>query len=140
MATRVDAAVLWARAGLLGVVFDEAGAMTGGPYRVTDEDHWALEGAGLRNGDLFGFNSLHMRCPGGASGHETDKVSASSPANVRKFAKGMNVDEGGADLITYETPSGGAVFAAGSIAWTSSILVDDPVSRITANVLRRFLK
>ena len=74
-----------------------------------------------------------------ASGHETDKVSPSSPGNVRRFAKGTNVDEGGADLITYETPAGGAVFSAGSIAWTSAILVDDGVSRITANVLNRFL-
>jgi hypothetical protein len=126
-------------ASLLGVVFDEKGIMTGAPYRVTDETHWALEGTELRNGDLFGRDSLHMRCPGGASGHETDKVSASSPANVRRFARGLNVDEGGADLITYETPTGGAVFSAGSIAWPASILVDEPVSRITANVLRRYL-
>ena len=34
--------------------------------------------------------------------------------------------------------AGGAVFAAGSIAWPSAILVDDCVSRITANVINRF--
>ncbi len=39
----------------------------------------------------------------------------------------------------YETSSGGAVFSAGSIAWPSAILVDACVSRITANVLERFL-
>jgi hypothetical protein len=126
-------------ASLLGVVFTDTGIMTGAPYRVVDEAHWALEGTGLKDGDVFGANSLHMRCPGGASGHETDKVSPSSPAGVRRFAKGMNVDDGGAELITYETPSGGAVFSAGSIAWPSGILVDDAVSRITANVLNRFL-
>jgi len=126
-------------ASLLGVVFDEKGIMTGAPYRVTDETHWAFDGTELRNNDLFGLGSLHMRCPGGASGHETDKVSASSPANVRRFARGLNVDEGGADLITYETSTGGAVFSAASIAWPASILIDEPVSRITANVLRRFL-
>jgi hypothetical protein len=126
-------------AGLLGVVFNDAGIMTGAPYRVVDATHWALEGTGLSEGDLFGVESLHMRCPGGASAHETDKVSPGSPEGVRRFAKGTNVDDGGADLITYETPGGGAVFSAGSIAWPSSILVDEPVSRITANVLRRFL-
>jgi N,N-dimethylformamidase len=127
-------------AALLGVVFDDKGIMTGAPFRVVDETHWALEGTGLKNRDVFGEKSLHMRCPGGASGHETDKVSRSAPEGVRRFAKGTNVDEGGADLITYETLTGGAVFSAGSIAWPSAVLIDDHVSRITANVLNRFLK
>lgn len=126
-------------ASLLGVVYDDRGIMTAAPYRVTDPTHWALEGTGLREGDLFGAASLHMRCPGGASGHETDKISPSSPPGVKRFAKGQNIDEGGADLITFETPSGGAVFSAGSITWPSSILVDASVSRITANVLRAYL-
>jgi hypothetical protein len=126
-------------AALLGVVFTETGIMTGAPYRVVDETHWAIEGTGLSNGDVFGRASLHMRCPGGASAHETDKVTASSPPNVRRLARGMNIDDGGADIITYETPGGGAVFSVGSIGWPSSVLVDDQVSRITANVLKRFL-
>ena len=125
-------------ANLLGVVFTEAGIMTGAPFRVLDADHWAFEGTGLKNGDLFGQASLHMRCPGGASGHETDKVSPSSPPGVHRLAKGTNIDDGGAELTCYETASGGAVFAAGSITWPSAILVDDAVSRITANVLRRY--
>ncbi|MFO0953188.1 MAG: DUF6605 domain-containing protein [Isosphaeraceae bacterium] len=127
-------------ASLLGVVFTDTGIMTGAPYRVTDPTHWALEGTGLRDGDVFGRKSLHMRCPGGASGHETDKVSPSSPPGVHKFARGMNPDDGGADLITYETPSGGAVFSVGSIAWPASVVIDDQVSRITSNVLNRFLQ
>jgi hypothetical protein len=126
-------------ASLLGVVFTETGIMTGAPYRVLDASHWAFEGTGLLEGDLFGEPSLHMRCPGGASGHETDKVSPRSPANVVRLAKGTNIDQGGAELVCYETESGGAVFSAGSIAWPSSILVDDCVSRITANVLGRYL-
>jgi len=125
-------------AALLGVVFTETGIMTGAPFRVRNAAHWAFAGTSLKDGDLFGQASLHMRCPGGASGHETDKVSPSSPRNVELLAKGTNVDEGGAELAYYETPSGGAVFAAGSIAWPSAILVDECVSRITANVLIRF--
>ncbi len=126
-------------ASLLGVVFTEAGAMTGAPYRVIQPGHWAFAGTGLSEGDLFGKASLHERCPGGASAHETDKISPHSPPNTQLLAKGTNRDHGGAELACYETESQGVVFAAGSIAWPSSILVDKHASRITANVLRRFL-
>jgi N,N-dimethylformamidase len=46
-----------------------------------------------------------------------------------------------ADVVFFETPSGGAVFSTGSIAWGASLPTDDfdnDVSRMTANVLRRF--
>ncbi len=123
---------------LLGVVYSEAGVMTAAPYRVLLSDHWALAGTGLASGDIFGQASLHERIPGGASGHETDKISPSSPAGVEHIAKGLNPDNGGADMVHFQTESGGAVFSAGSITWPSSILVDAAVSRITSNVLRRF--
>jgi len=129
---------LESEAHLLGVVYTEAGVMTAAPYRVLRPDHWALAGTGLQHGDAFGEASLHERIPGGASGHETDKTSPSSPQNVELLAVGMNPDAGGAHLITYGTASGGAVFSAGSICWPASLLVDAAVSRITRNVLRRF--
>ena len=47
-----------------------------------------------------------------------------------------------AELVLFETDSGGAVFATGSITWCGGLPVngyDNPVSRITGNVLRRFL-
>lgn len=132
--TRVES-----EANLLGIVFSYAGIMTSAPYRVLDASHWVFDGTGLKNGDLFGERSLHMRCPGGASGHETDKLSPSSPKNIEHLARGTNPDEGGADMIVYQTDAGGAVFSVGSITWPSSLLVDDAVSQITANVLRRFL-
>jgi hypothetical protein len=126
-------------ANLLGVVFTPAGAMTGAPYRVIDASHWAFAGTGLKEGDLFGEKSLHMRCPGGASGHETDKISPSSPKNVHLLARGLNPDDGGAEMVIFDTPRGGAVFSAGSICYPSSLPVDDKLSLVTANVLRRFL-
>jgi N,N-dimethylformamidase beta subunit-like protein len=126
-------------ANLLGVVFNPAGIMTAAPYRVIDDTHWVFEGTGLMNGDQFGEKSLHRRCPGGASGHETDKISASSPQNVHLLAKGLNPDDGGAEMTIFDTPNNGAVFSVGSICWPSSVPIDDHVSRITANVLRRFL-
>ena len=127
-------------AGLLGVVFTEAGAMTGAPYRVTDASHWAFAGTGLADGATFGEASLHERCPGGASGHETDKVTPLSPPNIVTIARGLNAGDGGAEMTFYETPSGGAVFSAGSITWPASVLVDGHVSRITRNMLERFTR
>ena len=47
-----------------------------------------------------------------------------------------------ADMVFFETPRGGAVFSTGSIAWISSLFHNDHdnnVSRITRNVLDRFL-
>ncbi|MFO1060314.1 MAG: LamG domain-containing protein [Dongiaceae bacterium] len=47
-----------------------------------------------------------------------------------------------ADMVFYETPSGGAVFSSSSIAWAGSLShngYDNNVSRITGNVLKRFL-
>ncbi|MDB5389448.1 MAG: hypothetical protein JWM11_5094, partial [Planctomycetaceae bacterium] len=126
-------------ANLLGVVFTYDGIMTSAPYEVLAADHWVFQATQLQNGQTFGTRSLHKRCSGGASGHETDKISPSSPKNIVRLAKGQNPDNGGADLTLYETPSGGAVFSTGSITWTSSLLVDADVSRITANVLLKYL-
>jgi N,N-dimethylformamidase len=47
-----------------------------------------------------------------------------------------------AELVFFETASGGAVFSTGSIAWAGSLshnAYGNNVSRITENVLRRFL-
>jgi len=47
-----------------------------------------------------------------------------------------------ADMVFYETPAGGAVFSTSSIAWAGSLShngYDNNVSRITENVLKRFL-
>ena len=80
-----------------------------------------------------------MRCPGGASGHEMDKISASSPKNTQLLAKGLNPDDGGAEIVYHEPDGGGAVFSVGSITYPCSVIVDDTISRITTNVLKRFL-
>ena len=126
-------------ANLLGVVCTETGIMTSAPYKAIAADHWVFEGTGLRNGDLFGAKTLHERVPGGASGHETDKRSASSPKNTVLLAKGVNPDEGGSEMVYHEPGGGGAVFSAGSITWPSALLPDEAISRITRNVLERFL-
>jgi N,N-dimethylformamidase len=127
-------------ANLLGVVYDPRGIMTAAPFQVVEAKHWVFAGTGLQAGHVFGRDSLHERIPGGASGHETDKRSKSSPANTLLLARGMNLEGGGAEVVLHEPPGGGAVFSAGSICWPSSLLVDPVVSRITANVLTQFLR
>ncbi|MCC2672557.1 MAG: hypothetical protein K0Q72_5029, partial [Armatimonadetes bacterium] len=127
-------------ASLLGVVFTEPGIMTSAPYQVLDEAHWIFTGTGLRNGDVFGTESLHERIHGGASGHETDKMSASSPPGTQLLARGMNPENGGGEIIYHEQPGGGAVFSVGSITWPACVLVDEHVSTITRNVIERFLE
>ena len=47
-----------------------------------------------------------------------------------------------AELVFFETPSGGAVFSTGSIAWSASLSYQrssNNVARITGNVIQRFL-
>jgi hypothetical protein len=127
-------------ANLLGLAYTHSGFQSGAPYRVIDPDHWVFDGTGLARGDEFGSRSLHERCPGGASGHELDKICADSPANLEHLAKGTNPGDTGADMISYETESGGRVFSVGSLCWTLSLPIDDGVSAVTANALRHLLQ
>ena len=104
---------------------------------------------------------------GGAAGIELDCINRllGSPPNILRLASSEDhsplmllVNEeftatlpnlGGdqnervrADLSFFETPSGGAVFATGSIAWIGSLPwngYENNVSTITLNTLRRFL-
>lgn len=104
---------------------------------------------------------------GGAAGLELDCISKSlgSPANILRLASSeghsalvtlvneefgvVPVNIGGdqndrvrADLAFCETPAGGALFATGSISWCGSLshnTYDNNVSRITWNVLKRFM-
>lgn len=125
---------------LLGVVMSFAGMGTGAPYEVIESGHQFFNDTNLKDGDLFGFNSLVSRCPGGASGHETDKRDSSTPAEALLLARGTNGEGAGAEMITYGTKSGGLVFSVGSVNWTASLPVDDQVSQITKNVLDIALK
>jgi N,N-dimethylformamidase len=126
-------------ANLLGVVYTDPGAMTSAPYEVIEPDHWVFARTGLKRGDRFGLKTLHERYGDGASGHETDKISPSSPKNTLLLARGLNPDEGGAHMVFFDTPKGGAVFSVGSITFPSALFTDEACATITRNVLRRFL-
>lgn len=126
-------------ANLLGVAYDPRGIMTAAPYKVIQAEHWVFDGTKLKQGELFGTASQHERVPGGASGHETDKRTLSSPPNTQLLAQGLNPEAGGAEMTIHDTASGGTVFSVGSINWVTSLLVDEHVSRITRNVAENFL-
>ncbi|MDP6984309.1 MAG: hypothetical protein QGG05_14615, partial [Candidatus Latescibacteria bacterium] len=75
--------------------------------------------------------SSRKRCPIAAA--------PSSPANAKLLAKGLNPDDGGAEIVCFGVPGGGHVFSVGSISWPAALPVDEHVSQITRNVLQRFL-
>jgi N,N-dimethylformamidase len=120
---------------LLGVSLTFAGMGTGAPYQMIDSSHPIFNNVHVANGDLFGHKTLATRCLGGASGHETDKRDAGSPTNVQLLARGINVNEGGSELVTFTTESGGLVISVGSINWPACLPIDDQVSLITKNMI-----
>lgn len=74
-------------------------------------------------------------------------VSEESTFNARGyFAAGGTGDQNPfirADIVYFKTPNDGAVFSASSMAWCGSLShndYDNTVSRLTANVIRGFLK
>ncbi|RFS84299.1 LamG domain-containing protein [Actinomadura spongiicola] len=153
---------------LVGVGFTAQGGGPSVPYRCTPESRdprvaFVFEGVDTDEpiGD-FGNNG------GGAAGAEIDRadVTLGTPPHALVVATSqgehddlfqhvveevmaMKSGQGGtecpdvrADLTYFETPEGGAVFSVGSIDWVGSLShngYDNNVSRITKNVLRRFL-
>lgn len=66
-----------------------------------------------------------------------EEISSATPA-----MSGRESPKVRADVTFFETPGGGAVFSTGSIAWAGSLAhngYDNNVSRMTENVLRRFI-
>ena len=122
------------------MVFSEAGATTGAPYRVIDANHWIFRDTGLnerryvRRGQSA--RALSRRGERARDGQAHAVISGELPTS----RAGLNPNDGGAEIVFFETESGGAVFSVGSINWPSSIVVDPAVSQITRNVLTRFLK
>ncbi len=163
---------LWRRNGrppqmLAGVGFSGQGLFEGTHYRVLpaarDAKHaWIFEGV---EGETFGGYGLSG---GGAAGFELDRAdpalgtpegtailarSEDPPASFvtvpEELLSHVNTVTGEpaaalkrAEIVMFDTPGGGSVFATGSITWCGSLWQDGafqgPVSRIMENVLRRF--
>jgi len=152
---------------LVGVGFDAQVFTRSYPYQWRAPAHdpriaWAVEGIDLDAplGD-FGLRG------GGAAGLEVDRVEPTlgSPPHLLWLATADRLDYGGvptleelrtlhrgtmgdqnahvrADIAFFPTARGGAVFSTGSIAWACALShggYENAVSRLTGNVLRRFL-
>ncbi len=140
---------------ILGVAYRTEGFKTYAPFQVLLSAHRFFQGTGLVDGSLIGASGLNA---GGASGWEMDTsipglapdgviVSAtgaddrgSPPANIELLARGTNSGGYGADMTYYSTASGGGVFAAGSLTFGGSLVIDPVLQRIVRNVLDEFLR
>ena len=164
---------LWRRLGtapqaMVGVGTVAVGFDVSGSYRRTAasfDPRVAFVFEGLGEDELIGdFGILG----GGASGSEIDAVDPllGTPPHTLVVASSeghsantyLVPDETGfhhaamdgaqnprvrADMTFFETPSGGAVFSVGSIAWGASLPhngYDNNVARVSENVVRRFLE
>ena len=152
---------------LVGVGFSCQGFDLSSHYRRNPDSfkpEVAFIFSGIGDDELIGDFGL---IGGGAAGLELDRAGAElgTPPNAYILASSeqhtnayylvpeefletgpaLSADENPnarADLVFVETPNAGAVFAVGSIAWAGSLSsnnYDNNVSRITENVLRRFL-
>lgn len=159
---------LWRRQGrapqkLVGVGFSAQGFFGGGKYlRMSDSDtaraSFIFEGVEDRTIGDFGAHG------GGAVGEEIDRadVALGTPRHALIVATSDGLNAGmlrakeelmqtmpasisdpdiRADVVFFETPSGGAVFSTGSISWAGSLShnsYSNNIARITENVVRRF--
>ncbi len=114
--------------------------------------------------EIGGFDTLNLGW--GVAGYEMDRADPAlgTPAHALVVASAIDFDDSfhhvveevmhmnseqtgttndmvRADMVYFEYPNGGAVFSTGSIAWSAGLSYNNyrnNVSRITANVLRRF--
>jgi hypothetical protein len=114
---------------------------------VTDVDHWAFAGTGLRAGD---------RLPG-LLGYEVDAVYGGGPQGLERLAHSPFTDQDAngqtryADTTIYTAASGALVFATGSMYWNwgldgynapqwHSTRTSAAAQRITRTILDRMLQ
>jgi hypothetical protein len=144
---------------LLGVATERCGVL-GSPFVVQFADHQLFAGTGVTNGDIFGNAGLNTGFGNGkASAWEVDTsngpgsvstapadcamtpqfVPASVlPAGLTRLAVGQPDPGGvGGDITIYDHPGGGFVFAAGSLTFGGSLVVDGVMTRLIRNVLQR---
>ncbi len=160
---------LWRRLGrppnqMVGVGFAAQGFDGGTYYRLQPgalEDRVSFIMQGVTASDVVGDYGTQG---GGAAGEEIDRLDEAlgSPGHALCIASSENHRPGmlrvteeihmsqlelqgpkvRADMVFFETPSGGAVFSTGSISYAGALAhnnFDNDIARITGNVLQRFL-
>ena len=160
---------LWRRLGrppneLVGIGFAAQGFDGGTHYRLSRQSSDLRVSFILQGLDGNGLIGDHGTQAGGAAGEEIDRFDTKlgSPAHAIVIASSedhkpgmlrakeeflMTVEvprseEVRADMIFFDTPSGGAVFSTGSISYAGSLSTNNyknDIARLTGNVLTRFL-
>lgn len=149
---------------MVGVGWNATGMVEGAPYRRTPasfDPRVAHLFEGIGENDLIGEKGAFL---GAAASYEVDfaNVLAGTPPHALVIAR-ANISEkcfyapfptlhalGGeswptrrrADMVSFETGKGGAVFSASSIGWNGALSHNgdqNAASRLTANVLRSFV-
>ena len=69
---------------------------------------------------------------------ETDKLGPLAPPSTVLLARGLNPGHGGADVVYFETPAGGAVLSAGSITFAGRLVVDPHLQSLVNHFLERW--
>lgn len=141
---------------LLGVRFDDYDYGTCAPFKILRPEHWVFSNLPINpEYPYFGSLSLNQNTchrnirydpgrPGmsyglkghGASGWETDKLSATAPDDIVMVAKGMNGRNMGANMVV-RNPGGnrGGMFSASSLLFGASLAIDTVASGIVKNVI-----
>lgn len=117
---------------LIGVAYDARGYQSYGGYRVAAPGHWLFDGQNVAAGDRFAYSDESTHVPRGASGYETDKITAHS-GDVTILAIGDNPE--GPAYMVYKHLGRGAVLNTGSVA-SAPWVEKDPV---LAGLVRRFI-
>ena len=154
---------------MLGIGFTSAGSGENRPYRRLPDSFDARAAfifSGIDKEELIG-DTPALVLGHGAGGFEIDRIdyALGTPLQAlvlarthdhpdsyqfavedqlcsNPFTGGSQNDLVHADMVYFEGPNGGAVFSVGSIAWCSCLSyngADNNVSRLTENVLRKFV-
>ena len=111
--------------------------------------NFGIGGDGASGGEIDATNTMlgtpsHTLVVASSEGHSQNTYLVPDETGFHHSAMdGIQNPDIRADMTFFETPGGGAVFSVGSIAWSASLShhkYDNNVSRITENVVRRFLK
>jgi N,N-dimethylformamidase len=148
--------------GFAAMVYDHAGYYMLMPGAAESRAAFAVEGVapaerigdyGVRIGGAVGIEIDRFDVGLGspphavmlATSHGLGPGALPTPEEYRTTVHGLDGEQNAlvrADMVFFETANGGAVFATGSISYVLSLShnrYDNNISRITGNVLRRFL-
>jgi hypothetical protein len=134
----VGVAFEWDSFGAPSTYYTGNQALSYAPFEVERAGHRFFQGTGLKDGDLIGAVGFNGAASGWEMDSSTARPSGSPPPNLQVLARGTNtgLPNGYSGHITYhDTAAGGWVFAAGSLSFGGSLVVDPHLQRIVRNAL-----